>query len=153
MSTYRTPLAPRGTLIAMAAATLTVVVSLTALDRGNAQALWLMLGAPVLEELVFRAGVQAGLRQRLASWGTAAAPVAILISSLLFAACHALRQPTAAALVAAGTLLPSLACGWLYERTARLGPCIALHAACNALWLGAPTAVVSWQASLGAALP
>jgi membrane protease YdiL (CAAX protease family) len=31
--------------------------------------------------------------------------------------------------------LPALAIGWIYQRTRRVAPCVALHAAMNALWM------------------
>ena len=94
--------------------------------------------APVLEEIVLRAGLQEALMRRLASRGTAAAAVN-LACALAFAAAHWLLRPGA---LAALTLLPALWLGWVYQQNRRLAPCIALHALMNAGWLlwteGAP---------------
>lgn len=94
---------------------------------------WWLCGAPLAEELVFRAGLQASLRRRLQSRLTdpAAAALAVLLAALAFAAAHAAAGSPAGA----WTLLPGLALGAVYERTRRLAPCVLLHAAFNTFWL------------------
>jgi uncharacterized protein len=93
----------------------------------------LALGA-VVEELVFRGGVQALLLRRLRprAFGISAAN---LITSLAFAAVHLWAHPPLAAL---GVLPVSLVLGAAYERSGgRLVPPIALHLYFNLLLYGA----------------
>nr|WP_229429729.1 JDVT-CTERM system glutamic-type intramembrane protease [Massilia sp. ZL223] len=96
----------------------------------------LLVLSPLLEETVFRAGVQEVLRRR---W-PAAPRLAIAGTALAFGAAHALVRADAAAFAVA---LPALLIGAVYQRTGRLRYCIALHAAMNAAWMGY-TAAVSW---------
>jgi membrane protease YdiL (CAAX protease family) len=90
--------------------------------------------APVLEEVVFRHGLQATLAQRggRGPVGGRGAWLANGLTALVFALAHVLVQQR---LEAAAVVLPALAIGWVYQRTGRLGLCVALHAAMNALWL------------------
>ena len=88
----------------------------------------LLLAAPVLEETVFRAGLQETLLRRL-SPGTAAANA---LTALAFMAAHLALRPSG---LSALTVVPALALGALYQRRRRLAPCIALHALFNAIWL------------------
>ncbi len=75
--------------------------------------------APVVEEMLFRGIILRGFLQRYrrapAIWGTAA----------LFGAAHLNLYQFVAA------LLMGTVCGWLYERSRSLVPCIALHAGYN----------------------
>ena len=84
--------------------------------------------APVLEETVFRAGLQESLLRRGASGA-----VSVLLTAGLFAAAHALLRPGPWAWA---TAAPALLLGGVYLRGRRLWPCIALHALFNALWWG-----------------
>ncbi len=93
-------------------------------------ALWLLAGAPVVEEVIFRLGLQQELLARLRS-----AAVANAVTAVVFALAHALSQGTWQSLL---TLLPALAIGSLYQRSRRVAPCIAVHAAFNAIWLTLP---------------
>jgi uncharacterized protein len=77
------------------------------------------VGAPVTEELVFRAGIFRYARSRLPRWG------ALLLPSCLFAALHG-NLASFAPLVALGILF-SLA----YERTGRIGTSMIAHALFN----------------------
>lgn len=100
----------------------------------------ILLLAAVLEEVIFRAGVQETLLRRMnAPTGVPrylGLSVANLLTALLFAAAHAW---TRSLWLAIGTLAPALLLGWLYERRRKLWPCIALHAGFNlAWWLAAP---------------
>lgn len=88
-------------------------------------AAWLLIGAPLCEELVFRAGLQSMLVRRIG------VPAAITVASLLFAAAHATHAPAS---MAALTFLPSLALGATYAATGRLRHVVALHALFNAFW-------------------
>jgi membrane protease YdiL (CAAX protease family) len=88
----------------------------------------LLICAPVLEETVFRAGLQDLLmraRQHPA--------VCVGTSALIFTTAHALVRPE---LMTMTVLLPGLLLGLIYQRTRSLRTCIALHAAMNACWLG-----------------
>lgn len=97
-----------------------------------AQALALLVVAPVLEEIVFRAGLQNFLLQHLRRHPAFGAHTANLLTALAFAAAHiALRT----GLLAGLTFVPALLLGALYQRQRRLVPCIVLHAAFNAIWL------------------
>lgn len=89
--------------------------------------LLLLVLAPVLEETVFRAGLQEGLVRRgwCQRW-------AIGLSSLVFAACHALVQGWPALAV----LLPSLVLGQVYGSSG-LRAAMACHAWFNLCFLTA----------------
>lgn len=87
----------------------------------------LLLAAPLLEEAVFRAGVQEALLRH--GRGLLLANAA---TALLFGAAHVAARGDATAFAVA---LPALALGWVYQRTRRLRWCVALHAAMNAAWL------------------
>lgn len=88
--------------------------------------LMFVLVFPILEELVFRGLVQGSLlrygelRRRLLG------PIshANLVTSLIFAMAHLLRQPL---LWAASTLVPSLVFGYVRERYNSVLPAIVLH--------------------------
>ncbi len=88
-------------------------------------AAWALAGAPLCEEAVFRAGIQASLARHV---GT---PAAIVIASLLFAAAHIARTPLP---LAALTFLPSLVLGITYAACGRLRYAVGLHAFFNAAW-------------------
>lgn len=92
---------------------------------------WLLLGAPLTEELVFRAGLQDVLARRWARRRLGRS-CAVVVASLLFAAAHGLLAP---GVLAALTFFPSLLLGALYARTGRLPHAVALHAAFNLCWL------------------
>ncbi len=81
--------------------------------------LFASVGAPVVEELVFRGGLYPFALARLPRWG------ALLVSACLFAAAHG-SLTTYAPLVAAGVIL-SLA----YERTGNLAVPIVAHCLIN----------------------
>ena len=107
------------------------VVFLGALVAAGAAAL---VAAPVIEEIVFRGGLQSLLARnrtlRLAHVGPIGAANAL--ASVGFAAGHVvMRDSMAVALV----FLPSLVLGWLYDRCGRLGPVIGVHASYNLAWL------------------
>jgi len=90
---------------------------------------------PVLEEIVFRAGLQAFLRRYArgrASWS--GITLANLGASLAFVVAHLFTHDP---LWAAATLLPSLVFGYFFERHDSLASPIALHVFYNAgyFWL------------------
>lgn len=100
----------------------------------------LLVLAPVTEELVFRAGLLEGLLRR--GWQTG---TAVALSALVFAAAHLVTRTPGWALA---IVLPGVLLGALYVRTRRVGPCIALHAAMNGVWL-AVVAGVGTQPGVG----
>ncbi len=110
------------------------VLLLSALALAAAGHAWqrlamLLLIAPLLEEAVFRAGVQEALLRRWQDrpW------LANVATALAFGLAHAAVRGDAAACAAA---LPALLVGAVYQRTGRLRHCVVLHAAMNAAWLG-----------------
>jgi len=110
-----------------------LVLALPPGQAALAQAAWFLVGAPVAEELVFRAGLQSWLQAR---WPSARGTVAaVLLSSLLFSACHLLWLPAGqTALWALLTFFPSIVLGLVFARTRSLVACVALHAVFNAFW-------------------
>lgn len=95
----------------------------------DAWAHWLQLLvlAPVLEEIIFRLGLQRHLQDR--GW-----PVhrAVGLTAVVFAAAHLLlRGP---GWLMAATVLPAWLIGLVYARHGRLWPCILLHALFNLAW-------------------
>jgi membrane protease YdiL (CAAX protease family) len=91
--------------------------------------LWtLLVLAPAAEEIVFRAGLQ----ERLLRAGLPA-HAANAMATFAFVLAHALFRSWPLALAVS---LPSLALGALYQWRRRVGPCIAVHAAFNAFWIG-----------------
>ncbi|MEO1716912.1 MAG: type II CAAX endopeptidase family protein [Planctomycetota bacterium] len=92
-----------------------------------------VLGAPILEEVVFRGLLQPAIRAMAGPWA------AILISGALFTVLHIPRGPDSggATWLAIPTLaVLSLALGVARERTCRLGVPIAMHIVFNALNVG-----------------
>lgn len=89
-----------------------------------------VLGAPIVEEVVFRGLLQPALRAVLGPWP------AVLIAGALFTLLHVPRGPDSggATWLAIPTLaVLALALGIARERTGRLGVPIAMHIAFNAL--------------------
>jgi membrane protease YdiL (CAAX protease family) len=108
-----------------------------------------LLGAPLVEELIFRAGLQIWLIDRLAvlpRTGRLApstqATLAIAITALAFAAAHLVRHP---GLSSALTVVPALLLGALYQQQRRLRTCVLLHGLFNGLWLLVPSFTVSFE--------
>lgn len=91
---------------------------------------WLLAGAPLVEEVIFRLGLHQEFLTNLQS-----ASAANALTALVFAMAHGLTQGTWRSLL---TLLPALVIGSVYQRSRRVAPCIALHAIFNALWLVVP---------------
>lgn len=92
----------------------------------------LLVVAPVLEEVVFRVGLQEALLRHLGQRRAGAALNANLLTALAFAAAHIAVRP---GLLAGLTVLPALLIGYVYQRGRRVTPCIALHVLFNATWL------------------
>ena len=93
--------------------------------------IWLLAGAPLVEEVIFRLGLHQELLTSLRS-----APAANVLTALAFAMAHVLAQGTRRSLL---TLLPALVIGAVYQRSRRVAPCVAVHATFNSLWLIAPS--------------
>ncbi len=91
--------------------------------------LWVLL-VPLLEETVFRLGLQeALLRQGLPPW------LANGCTALCFTACHVLLR--GAGWASWAVLGPALLLGVVYGRGRQLRGCVALHALMNAGWIAA----------------
>jgi hypothetical protein len=136
-----TPTGQTGTDAALAWGTpFTVVVAVAALSvavalaAASVPAHWLLLVAfaPVVEETVFRAGLQETLLRRLPTRRAPGALGVNVVTALAFAAAHVALHP---GVLAGLTGLPALLIGRVYQQHRRLAPCIALHALCNATWL------------------
>lgn len=117
---------PSGTVAALAV----VLIALAGLV-GHAPwtCLLLLVIAPVLEEVVFRAGLQEWLLRRHIR------PLASAVgSAMAFALMHGLTRSW---LLAAWVFVPGLVLGAVYARKRRLGPVVVLHSAMNLVWLWA----------------
>jgi len=104
----------------------------SALDSLSWPAFWMSVGAPVVEEVIFRLGLQQELLQRLqpdSAW------LANGLTALIFSVAHELSHSPVMALL---TLLPAMFIGKFYQRSRRIAPCIALHAFFNVIWLALP---------------
>lgn len=87
--------------------------------------LWIGLIYPVLEELVFRGGMQVELIKHSVFRKTiVGVSLANIITSLVFAAFHLINQPP---LWAAAVFFPSLVFGWARDRYQHVKASIALH--------------------------
>lgn len=94
--------------------------------------MWLKLALlmPVLEEIVFRGGIQTALyRNAFCSQSWFGISVANLLTSVVFAAMHLISQPP---LWAALVFVPSLVFGWARDRYTSIVPSVILHAVYNA---------------------
>ena len=103
-------------------------------QQGASVSTWLyvVLAYPILEEIVFRGGLQSALLKRDAlrrTLGTVPLTLANLITTVIFAAFHLLNQPP---LWAALVIAPSLVFGWMRERHDSVIPSIVLHIFYNA---------------------
>lgn len=107
---------------------------------GPALLLVLVVAAPLLEELVFRCGLQELLLVRVSPAAANACTAAA------FAVAHGLTRSWS---LAAAVLPAALALGWLYQRERRLAPCVAAHAAMNVAWIGIAMALGAGAAETG----
>jgi hypothetical protein len=96
-----------------------------------------VIAAPVIEEIIFRAGVQHGLLQwprmqaMVPAGGLLRATSANLLTAALFAMAHVPTQGW----MGLATFAPAVAVGLVYDRYRSVLPCIALHCAFNLAWL------------------
>jgi membrane protease YdiL (CAAX protease family) len=110
----------------LAAAVPVLVVAAWALSFGAERVVALLLLAPLLEETALRAGLHELLLAR-------APRIANVSTALAFGAAHALLRGDPLAFAVA---LPAWGIGLVYERWRRVRLCVALHALCNAVWIG-----------------
>lgn len=111
-----------------AAGLLLLALVLAAADREAWRLALPLVVAPVLEETVFRAGLQEAL---LRHWHRRPG-LANALTAITFGLAHALTRADAYAFA---VVLPALLIGAAYLRTGKLRHCIALHAGMNAFWL------------------
>jgi membrane protease YdiL (CAAX protease family) len=91
-------------------------------------ALMTAIGAPIVEELLFRGFLLAGLRRAVSTSRSALSTVlAVVLDGLLFSAAHA-QWSIYVGLAIVGVVLAAI-----YVRTHRLVPCMLTHAGFNAL--------------------
>jgi membrane protease YdiL (CAAX protease family) len=96
----------------------------------------LVFASPLLEEFVFRAGLQAWLF-RQADLNFCSSKTFIVISLLIAAVFTVLHFPVHG-LQALGIFLFALFNGFVYTRTRSWRLCVAIHMVANGLWLGLP---------------
>lgn len=113
---------------AVAIAQCVAVLALLARGAHPPATVWtLLLIAPWLEELVFRAGLQEALwRHGFGRFSSA------LLAAAAFAAAHGLTRSWGLALA---VLPPALLLGLVYARWRRLDAAVAAHAGMNLFWL------------------
>lgn len=121
-------------LVALAApliATLAVPGGLISATMG-VPAWYLLLAAPVCEELLFRWGVQSRLQKcRWISGQRAGISLSNGLTGTVFVLAHLPFQGIRALLI----LIPALALGRIFEQSGRVTPCILLHGWFNLCWL------------------
>jgi membrane protease YdiL (CAAX protease family) len=96
--------------------------------------LWLLAGAPLVEELLLRPGLQRGLEHWLAlrHGPDSAAPAAAALATAAFALLHAPQHGA----MAFAWLLPGALLAETWRRSGSLAACVALHALMNLTWWG-----------------
>lgn len=109
------------------AAALAGAVLAVSMASAGAHLLAPLLLAPLLEETVFRGGLQEWLLRRLTP-----PLLANVLTALAFAAAHAGVRHDAAAF---WLVVPALGLGALYQQRRRIRWCVVSHAALNLLWL------------------
>ena len=103
-------------------------VALIAVGQGLQRLAVLLVLAPLLEEAVFRAGLQEALLRR---WHGLP-----LLTNAVTAAAFSLAHVIARGDVESfAVVLPALLIGAVYQRTRNVTACAAVHAAMNSLWL------------------
>lgn len=115
-------------LLLWGAGLLMSAVVLFAAGQGQQRLAVLLVLAPLLEEAVFRAGLQEILLRR---WH-ALPLLANAVTAAAFSLAHVIMRGDAAAFA---MMLTALVIGVIYERTRSVMACAAVHAAMNGLWL------------------
>ncbi len=106
---------------------------------GSLHWVWVLIGAPVAEEIIFRRGLHDALLRGL-FFDLAREPRrANLVTAIVFAAGHCLVRPGYLPLL---TFLPALVIGAMFNRFRRLDLCIVAHAVFNLMWLVGASRVV-----------
>ncbi|MBL0419633.1 JDVT-CTERM system CAAX-type protease [Ramlibacter sp. AW1] len=113
----------------IAAGVLVSVVAAAAAVHEWPRIVMLLVVAPLVEEALFRSGMQEILLRRWPAWPAMAANA---LTAVAFGAAHALARDDATAFA---VVIPALVIGVVYERTGKLRYCVALHAVMNAGWL------------------
>jgi membrane protease YdiL (CAAX protease family) len=100
----------------------------------------MLLAAPILEEAIFRAGLQEWLLRRRvpAGWANVA-------TAATFAAAHCVARGVE--LLSLAAFVPALALGWVYGRHRSLRLCIALHMVMNIAWVEWSQGALPWLRS------
>lgn len=94
-------------------------------------ALLAVVGAPIQEEIIYRACIQSGILRL-----TGNAAVSVIVTSLLFASAHVVGSVAVPWHAAVTLFCLSLMFGYAFERTGKLGVPIAMHIAFNAVNVG-----------------
>ncbi len=106
---------------------------------GSFHWVWVLIGAPVAEEVIFRRGLHEALLRGL-FFDRAREPLrANLVTAIAFAAAHWLVRPGYLSLL---TFFPALVIGAMFNRYRRLDLCIVGHAVFNLFWLVGASRVV-----------
>jgi membrane protease YdiL (CAAX protease family) len=100
----------------------------------------LVVAAPLLEEIVFRGGLQEALLARVSP------AAANAWTAATFAIAHGVTRSW---WLAAAVVVPAFALGRLYQRERRVAPCVAAHAVLNLGWIGACAACGAAAAGAG----
>ena len=111
-----------------------IVIAASAFGAAPMGSTWLRLLviAPVLEEVIFRRGLHEALLRMHANARLHGTAFTNLSTATLFSLCHFALHPGATSVL---VVIPALGIGWVYQRTRCLAPCVAIHAAFNAVWL------------------
>jgi membrane protease YdiL (CAAX protease family) len=121
------PVRSRATVLLAVSAIAGIAIAISAQHRWPVVVLLLI--APVIEEAIFRGGVQEWLlSQHWREWP------ANLAASVLFVGAHCLSRGLDLASLA--VMVPALVFGWMYSRYRCLRLCIAMHMLMNMLWIG-----------------
>ena len=100
---------------------------------------WVLIGAPVAEEIIFRRGLHEALLRGL-FFDRAREPLGVnVLTAIAFAAAHWLVRPSYLSLL---TLFPALVIGAMFNKYRRLDLCIVGHAIFNLIWLVGASRVV-----------
>jgi membrane protease YdiL (CAAX protease family) len=115
-------------MLFVVAGVLMCVAALVAAGQGQPRLAVMLVLAPLLEEAVFRAGLQEVLLRR---WH--GLPLLVnAVTAAAFSLAHVIVRGDAAAFA---VVLPALLIGAIYQRTRSVTICAAVHAAMNGLWV------------------